>query len=344
MYTLSDAQEIKLLKKSIRYDRYSSYYPLKDFLVILTEYRRDTYLTVIDSDFNSKVIFIPGYRYPVDIVQVKNSVYAIIQKDRDFYCLNQIFPEKKELFCYQRDFIEKIIEYECSHRTYSQFITQDLNIGLFKKPREAFGIDEALFCGKIKFKGKFVKLNQNKKVVLKKDFDLSYDKNFIITKYGLYAKKDKKLVFIDLNGKEKVIEKNIKSVGMSKANVIHIKTKKGKNIYIYEKNIYKSDKNCSVNYTYLYCEDNTVIDLKTGEEIKIPITDYSLYFLCKVNDKLVFRKGFKQFYITDLNGKFLDSFTPKDSPDVLCINGILISRSVNEKKRFKSVDLFRIVE
>ena len=329
-YTLSHAQEIKLLKKSIRYDRYYRYYPLKDFLVILTEYRRDTYLTVIDRDFNSKVIFIPGYRYPVDIVQVKNSVYAIIPKDRDFYCLNQIFPEKKELFCYQRDFIEKIIEYECSHRTYSQFITQDLNIGLFKKPRRAYSIDEALFCGKTKFKGKFVKLNQNKKVVLKKDFDLDYDKNFIITKYGLYAKKDKKLVFIDLNGKEKVIEKNIK---------------KGKDIYIYEKNIYKPDKNCSANYTYLHCEDNTVIDLKTGEEIKIPITDYSLYFLCKVDDKLVFRKGFKQFYITDLNGKFLDSFTPKDSrPDILCINGILISRSVNEKKRFKSVDLFKIVE
>jgi len=263
VYALSNAQEIKLFKKNIRlsYPDYE-FYPLDNFLVILTEYRRDTYLTIIDKDFNSKVIFIPGYSSPIDIVQIKSGVYAIIPKGRDFYCLKQILPKVEELFCYSRNFIDKTLEIECSVRKFYQSITQDLNIGLFKIPREAYSLNEILFCGKRKFKGRLIKLNQNKKIVLKKDFNLSY-KYFTPTKYGLYAKKDNDLVFIDLSGKEKVIEKNVKFVEMLRANVIHIKTKNGRDIYIYGKNIFKPDKNCRENYTYLHCEDNTVIDLKT---------------------------------------------------------------------------------
>ena len=260
----SKSEGIKLLKKNIRTDNYyTDFYPFKDYLVVRTDYRKDMYITVIDNKFNSKTTFFMEGTYSIDIQQIRDKILALTIR-KDFYCLYEVYPVKKKIFCYDRGFVDNLMEFVRLGGIAKQFITEDGNVGLLKIPREAYDLHEILFTGRFKFKGRFVKVSPDKKIILKKDFNTDY-KSMIYTKYGLYALKDKNLIFIDLDGKEKIIKRDVKAVNTSRFNIIHIETEKGDRFYIYENNLYKIPQNCRLHNLNLFCEDKTVINIKNGD-------------------------------------------------------------------------------
>ena len=331
----ANSEGLKLLKKSVRYDYYT-FYPFENFLVIRTRYRGDEYLTVIDRQFNDKVIYISNYGSLLDIEEIGNQIFIITLKG-DFYCLREVYPDDRKIFCYDYNFVNKVMDKKNSARIIYHFITEDKNVGLLKIPREAYSITELLFTGRFKFEGRFLKINSNRKIILKKDLNLDY-KNIYTTKYGLYAKKNKNLIFIDINGNEKVLERNVKNIDKVGHNIIYVEKENGERLF-FSKNIpYEIPENCKLSGLYLYCYDYTITDIKTGEKLKLPFKDYETSFLCKIGDKLIFAKNFKTFLITDLKGKIIDSFTPKNTRELLCLKDILIAVGKD-----KNIELFKIV-
>ncbi len=331
-FSFSYSSELKLTSKTIRKDSFYEIYPLKDFLIFYTEYRKDRYIVVVDKNFNSKVNFTSLYLR--EISQIGDKVYGVLG-NRDLICFYQIYPEFKEIYCLDRNYVEKNLLKATEYREtliYKTTVTENLNLAFLLKPRKAHNITE-FFFGKGKYKGRIVVLNMEKKKVFEKRLSDLY-KKIILTEKGIYALKDNKLIFIDFKGNQRVLLKGVKSI--DKFRYITSSTYDGLMVILNPDKTIAFDKNCYLKDSYVIC-DKKVYDLIKGDIFTLPeLNSLNYEFICRIDNKLIYRKDWNTFYITDINGKYLDSF--EGGKSINCINEVLISE---EDKKIK---LYKIVE